>query len=230
MSRNPEKIWKGAAIALAATIYSIIVLVSKKSMDSGSWILYAFTLTAFVCLFVQRIVLANKTSSSGVVFSYTGILPIAVYFLVQFIVFGIVLMLFSDLSAGVLIALQSAWLGLYLIVSFLLFSAESNVSRQSANDSSSVQHMLLIESEILALYEQQQGAQVRKALKNLSEEIHYSNPVSLPGLSLIDHKLAESIALLKQSAENNDPNLLDRINDVSQLLKERNRTASILKS
>lgn len=230
MNKLSSKFWTGISITVVAVMYSLVVFISKEKMDAASWIIYAFTIVSFAFLVVQRCILIQKNGSDNVVFSYTGLIPLLVYFLVQFVVFGIILMCFSGLSVVPVIIAESIWTTLYLLISFIMFGAETDAVKQSNDSSKSVQRVLIIESEIESLVDLVHDPEIKKSLKTLSEGFHYSNPVSLPGLEPIDFKLTESIALLRNAIETGDSSVEERIGAVRHLFNERQRMAKILKS
>ena len=66
-------------------------------------------------------------------------------------------------------------------------------------------------------------------LQGLAEEIHFSNPVNLPGLTGIENQIVQAVAELKQNIESENTNVSSQIDTIRRLLKERDRTAAILK-
>ena len=79
------------------------------------------------------------------------------------------------------------------------------------------------------MMEETTNPDVKKALKDLTEAIHYSDVVSLPGLADVEGRIAQNIAILQDELTDESADPLARIETLRRLVKERDRTAAILK-
>ena len=79
------------------------------------------------------------------------------------------------------------------------------------------------------MIEETEDPSVKKALKELAEAFHYSDVVSLPGLTDVENRIAQNVAVLQEELTGKNTNPLARIDTLRQLLMERDRTAAILK-
>ena len=77
--------------------------------------------------------------------------------------------------------------------------------------------------------EETTNPEVKKALKDLAEAIHFSDVVSLPGLADVEGRIAQNVAILQDELTDETADPLARIETLRRLLKERDRTAAILK-
>ena len=89
--------------------------------------------------------------------------------------------------------------------------------------------MRLLESDIQGMMEETKNPEVKNALKVLAEAIHFSDVVSLPGLANVEGRIAQNVAILQDELTDENADPLARIETLRRLLKERDRTAAILK-
>ena len=120
-------------------------------------------------------------------------------------------------------------LATYLVFAFVMYAAQSNNAAQDHNDQKTVQKMRLLESDVQGMMEESSDSDVKKALRELAEAIHYSDVVSLPGLADVEGRIAQNIAILQDELTDDAADPLARIETLRRLLKERDRTAAILK-
>jgi len=227
MKKSHSGFWVGLAVVLAAAVYSAIVFLAKVSWDTTSWILYGFTMAAFLLMAIQCI--AVSRSGSGLVLDTALSKVTTAYFGLQLVFGGIVWMCFANVPTAPAIICEIILLTAYLIVAFLVYAAQSHSAAQDYNDQKTVQKLRLLESDIQGFAEEAINPEIKQALKKLAEEIHYSDVVSLPGLADVEGRIAQNVAILQDelSDENADP--LSRIETIRRLIKERDRTAAILK-
>ena len=89
--------------------------------------------------------------------------------------------------------------------------------------------MRLLESDILGMSEEQTDEDKKKALKVLAEEIHFSGVATFPALADVEGRIAQNVAILQDELTDETADVYARIDTIRRLLKERNRTAAILK-
>ena len=88
---------------------------------------------------------------------------------------------------------------------------------------------LVLFGVLQGMMEEAANPELKKALKDLAEAIHYSDVVSLPGLADVDARIAQNVAILQDELTDENADPLARIETLRRLLKERDRTAAILK-
>lgn len=226
MKKNHSSLWLAGAIIFLAAIYSAVLFLLKKTFDFSSWVLYTFTMIAFILLALQ-VVASSKNSENVAMDASLGLLTV-VYFLIQVVLGGIVCMFFTDLPNTSVLVSEIILLGIYLVAAFVMYGAQSHSSAQSANDRRSVNKIRLLENDIQCMAEQAADADVKKALENLAEEIRYSDVANLPGLADVEARIAQNVAVLQEELTDEAANVAERIETIQRLLRERNRTAEIL--
>ena len=227
MKRGHAGFWVGIAVFLIAAVYSIILFLLKTSFDLSAWVLYGATMVAFLLVGIQAI--ASAREGSGIVMDVSLGIVTAVYFGLQLVFGGIICMSFSDLPLTPVIVCEIILLAAFLVVAFLMYAAQSSNAAQEQNDRKAVQKIRLLESDIQGMMEEATDSNVKKALKGLAEEVHFSDIASLPGLDDVESRIAQNVAILQDELTDETADTLARIEKISRLLKERNRTAAILK-
>ena len=110
-----------------------------------------------------------------------------------------------------------------------MYAAQSSNAAQDHNDQKTVRKMGLLESDVHGMMDEAANSEVKKALKDLAEAIHFSDVVSLPGLADVEGRIAQNVAILQDELTDESADPLARIETLRRLLKERDRTAAILK-
>lgn len=227
MKKSHAGLWVGIAVFFLAAVYSIILFLVKPAFDISAWVLYGATMIAFLLVGIQMI--ASSRSGSAIVMDTTLGIVTAIYFGLQVLFGGIICMSFTDVPLTPVIVCEIILLAAYLVIAFLMYAAQSSNAAQDHNDQKTVQKMRLLESDVKGMMDEAADPNVKKALKELAEAVHYSDVASLPGLADVEGRIAQNIAILQDelSDENADP--LARIETLRRMLKERDRTAAILK-
>lgn len=227
MKKSHAGFWVGIAVFLIAAVYSVILFLVKTDFDIASWVLYGATLVAFLLIGMQAI--ASSRSGSGIVMDTALGIVTAIYFGLQVIFGGIICMSFKDVPLTPVIVCEIILLAAYLVITFLMFAAQSSNAAQDHNDQKTVQKMRLLESDVQGMVDEATNLEVKKALKDLAEAIHYSDVISLPGLADVEGRIAQNVAILQDELTDENADPLTRIETLRRLLKERDRTAAILK-
>ena len=227
MKKSHAGFWVGIASLFMAAVYSVIVFLVKTTFDISAWILYGFTMVAFLLITIQSVTAARK-SSSIVMDTALGVITL-IYFGLQFIFGGIVCMCFGDLPMTAVLVCEIILLAVYLVIAFTMYAAQSHSAAQDQNDQNAARKMRLLESDILGMAEEQIDATKKQALKALAEEVHFSDVVMYPALADVEGRIAQNVAILQDELTDEAADVYARIDTIRRLLKERNRTAAILK-
>lgn len=227
MKKSHAGFWIGAATFFLAAIYSVILFWVKPSFDIAAWVLYGATMIAFLLMGIQAIA-ASRGGPAIALDAALGIVT-AIYFGLQLIFGGIVCMCFADVPLTPVIVCEILLLAAYLLVVFLVYAAQSSSAAQTHNDRKAVQKLRLLESDVQGMMEDATRPEIRQALKDLAEAIHFSDAASLPGLADVEGRIAQNVAVLQEELTDEGANPLARIEKIRQLLRERDRTAAILK-
>ena len=227
MKKSHAGFWVGVAAFFLAAVYSVVLFLLKPNFDMTAWVLYGATMVAFLLVGIQAI--ASARTGSGVIMDTALGIVTAIYFGLQLIFGGIVCMSFSDVPLTPVLVCEIIVLAAYLVIAFLMYAAQSSNAAQDHNDQKTVQKMRLLESDIQGMMEETTNPEVKKALKDLAEAIHFSDVVSLPGLADVEGRIAQNVAILQDELTDESADPLAKIETLRRLLKERDRTAAILK-
>lgn len=227
MKKSHAGFWVGITVFFIAAVYSVILFLVKPTFDITAWVLYGATIVAFLLVGIQAI--ASSRSGSAIVMDTTLGIVTAIYFGLQLIFGGIVCMCFTDVPLTPVIVCEIILLAAYLVITFLMYAAQSSNAAQDHNDQQNVQKMRLLESDIQSMMKKTTNPDIKKALRELAEAIHYSDVVSLPVLADVEGRIAQNVAVLRDELTDDGADPLARIEKIRRLLKERDRTAAILK-
>ena len=227
VKKSHAGLWFGIAVFFVAAVYSIILFLVKSRFDTASWVLYGATMIAFLLVGLQAV--AATRGGSGIAMDTALGVVTAICFGLQFVVGGVVCMCFHGLPTIPVIIGEAVLLAACLFVAFVMYGAQSGNAAQDHNDQKAVQKMRLLESDVQGMAEEAADPRVKKALKDLAEAIHYSDVASLPGLADVEGRIARNVAALQDELSDGRADPLPRIETLRRLLKERDRTAAILK-
>ena len=227
MKKSNAGLWIGIAAFFLAAVYSVLLFLFKPNFDMTAWVIYGATMVAFLLVGIQAI--AFTWTGSGVIMDTALGIVTAIYFGLQLIFGGIVCMSFSDVPFTPVLVCEIIVLAAYLVIAFLMYAAQSSNAAQDHNDQKMVRKMRLLESDVHGMMDEAANSEVKKALKDLAEAIHFSDVVSLPGLADVEGRIAQNVAILQDELTDESADPLARIETLRRLLKERDRTAAILK-
>ncbi|MBQ7851008.1 MAG: hypothetical protein IJ343_14885 [Clostridia bacterium] len=230
MKRNRIGIWYVTAVVLAAIVYTVVLRLVKPVMDTSAWILYGFTLGAFVLLAIQ--LGASVRQGSGAILDTALGMIAGVYWALQFVFGGVVCMAFTGLAETPVLIAECVLLALYLGLSLMVNMA------QTRNGSAPVDHRKesailrtkLLERDVQILAEQQTDPALRRALTELAEQVHFSDATSMPELLDVDSRIEQTLAQLRMDLADPAADALATVRALSVLVKERDMTVTAFKS
>lgn len=153
MKKSHAGFWVGTASLFMAAVYSAIVFLVKTTFDISAWMLYGFTMAAFLLITVQAVA-ASRNSSSIVMDTALGIVT-SIYFGLQFIFGGVICMCFSDLPMTAVLVCEIILLATYLMIAFVMYATQSHGAAQDQNDRIAARKMRLVESDAPSMAEDQ---------------------------------------------------------------------------
>lgn len=223
MKKGHAGLWIGIAVFFIAAVYSVILFLVKPDFDLSAKILYGATMLAFLLIGIQIIAVAR--GGAGVVMDAALGIITTIYFGIQFLLGGIVCMCFSDLPLTAVAVAEIILLAVYLVCAFVMYAAQSKNAAQRINADVSIGKIRVLENEVLAMMDQHSDATTKKALKSLSEAIHYSVPQTHPVLMEIEEKITKSVTELQEGMYDGDIDSVAQIKAIIGMIKERDRLA-----
>ena len=223
MKKSHAGFWVGIALMLIAAVYSAVLFLVKETFDITAWVLYGATMTAFLLTGIQAI--ASAHAGKAVVIDTALGIASAVYLVVQCIFGGMIFINERNLSLTVVVICEILILAGYLVVAFAVNAAQSSNAAQTKNDQMAVRKMRFLERDILSMADRANDSKVKEALKKLAEDVHYSDVSKRSDLWNVEEPISRNLAALQAEMQSEDADPLARIDEIRNLLAERNRMA-----
>lgn len=224
-----------AIFAIAFIVYNVLLfIVSGFSGHSATfWISYVFMIVAFLSMLISNLILKNKTfMPKDWILGYPiwkhSFLYITIE-LVASIIFMIVERYNCPWQAAFFV--QLVLLCLYLVFVISCFFEKKTIEEVHEKAKTATTNWRLLQYDAEAVYKRAVDTEAATVLKNLVEEIRYSDPISNDQLLGIESQIIEGIKEISRSVDLNDmDNTIACGRRTLLLLDERNEKCKILKS
>lgn len=218
-----------AAIFLA--VYHLVIFIIPFVHNSMFWLSYGFTWLAFAVAIVACIIAFRSATDIDSKFFGYPIAKVGVcYLLIQLVASLIFVALSKYISVMVgIIGYIVLFIG---AVSGLIVkdTIRDHIRNQDLNIREDVMVMRTAQSKLNQMASQYPDREVAIAIKKLSEEVRFSDPVSSPELIEIEKELTVSIDDLQQALVDGDFASVNTLcNRTNQILLERNRICKLKK-
>ena len=230
MKKNTTRVLLVGAIALV--LYNLIVFMIPFERESAVfWLSYAFTMLAFgvLAVAVYNGFLKNPTAKST--FYTFPMVRIGLNYAAIQLIAGILVMAVGQWLAWWLVTLVYA-IGLGVTV-VMLISVDATVEQIKTMDGqlqARTSRMRALQSKVIHMESQCADADAAKAVKNLAEELRYSDPVSGPAVAEAENELSAVIDALQETVADGEAAVIVQLcGKASALLAERNRLCKLSK-
>ena len=215
---------------ITVSVFNALVFILAKDKSPVFWVGYGFAMVAFVFqLIVANVICGRKPLLKSVV---TGI-PLVwlswLYLMIQLILSTILILIGGErtiLPWVLEILLTAAFLAT------LLASAMVKVHIDKEDNSIAAKRFYLgsMLTEVQSLADSAQSAALMLALKNLSQTIRYSDPLSHESLISLENQIERMVSELSEQVRTNDEAAAqDTIIRIERSFADRNRKCKILK-
>lgn len=178
-----------------------------KIIKLDFWFSYSFLTLAFILQFGS--ILAIKRNN-GAIAIFMGI-PLTVLSGIYFLIEAFLSLLFMILAAfsvktptTLVIILQVLLLGLYLIVAVIALMTKNTISDIDKNNKQKVQNIRILVDQVEIAISMCDDNEVKKLLERFSEDIRYSDPMSIDAVIGLDNKLTCIIEDIKNAVAEKD--------------------------
>lgn len=225
MKKDSSKFLMNIVVALLAVIYSVILFSAKSVFNITSWVGYGFTILAFLMVMfpmpgTQRYPLLGASASAASL----G------YWLVQFLMGGLVFVIFDNINPYVALVISVILFIVYLIVSFTVLAVKESIETQDVNAETKVQFVRTMKAELSGVAALAQDAELKKKISVLAEDAGYSDPISGKELAELEGRIMNNIALLREDVDDGDAaKAAQRVDKIRAMVQERNAKCAILK-
>lgn len=229
MKRNRIGFWLVTAALLAAVVYSVVVFTVRPGFDTSAWILYGFTMGAFLMLAIQ--LGASVRQGSGAILDTALGMITGLYWALQFVFGGVVCMCFSGLAETPVLIAECVLLALYLslFLTVNLAQRRNGSAPVSHSKESAILRMQMLERDVQILAEQQSDPALRQALSEVAEQVHFCDATSMPELLDVDSRIEQRLQQLRGELTNPEADAMASVRALSVLIKERDMTAAAFK-
>ena len=217
--------------SILLVIYNLLVFVLPFGKNDIFWLSYGFTMDAFViagaaCVIAFRSGKSVTSKFSGYPIARVGI----IYLVVQVILCFIFMTLSQWLPIWLGVLVYALVLGTAVIGLIATDAVRDHIQYEDAKLKANVSTIRSAQSAVNLLVLQCQSEEAANALRSLSEDLRYSDPVSSPELEQIEAALAGSIDVLRQTVNSQRSDyILSQCKHISALLAERNRLCKLSK-
>lgn len=184
---------------LGVGIYSLAAFLLTDNRENTFWIVYAFTVAAFIFpLCVQLYLSTDRYASKNGIWTYPPIICSAVYLAVQLLLGIVLLLTMVPLKWSVI--LQVAVLAVYFAVLAMILTGMKQMEASDQKQARQTGRMedLILQAERMARAEPDPDR--KKTLQKVYEALRYADPVSHSGeLQMMDEQIAQALSFLQHS-------------------------------
>ena len=220
-----NKILFGVIEAIVFAVYNLIVFISTPNMTVTFWVAYAFSVLSFVSL--ACVIVFNGTNKDNVIYGFS-IYAVNIAYLVLQIIVGSIFIVFSAISVKITIVTEVV--SVFLVIALFLLLGKTNGQKLTDDTKDKVLFIKLLSNDIAVLIDKTSDTTILSRLEDLKDTIDSSDPMSHTSLALVDQKISNKIANLSDIVSANDTVKVEEvIDEIEQMLAERNRKCKVLK-
>ena len=222
---NAFAIW-----SILVGVFNALVFILVKDKSPVFWVGYGFAMAAFAFqLITAYAICGRKPSLKSVVIGIPLVWMSWLYLIIQLILSTILILIGGERTTlpWVLEILLTA---AFLVT--LLASAMAKVHIDKEDDSVAAKRFYLgsLQTDVQTLADSAQSAALRLALKNLSQTIRYSDPMSHESLASLENQIERMVYELSEQVRANDEAAAqETIIRIERSFADRNRKCKMLK-
>ena len=215
------------AVGILLVMYNTIVFVLPFTRTPNFWVGYAFSMIAIL---LTTGVGLYALGHEGIKSKFYGLplVLVAWTFLIVQIIVGFVEMLLPSIPVQYPVVLNIVMLCVCLIGLIGTSLGTDEVERIDQKIKDKVFFVKSLQADVEGLISKTPDASLKKSLKDLSETIRYSDPMSKAQLASIENKIDVAVSALSGSLDDGDK-AQALCDELQQLFAERNRKCKLLK-
>jgi len=226
ISRN-----KGMFLAvnvLILGIFNILAFVLPFIREGGFWTGYAFATLAIIMTACVGLYAFGRPGMKSKVYGIPLFIMVWPYLIIQ-VILSLVEMTVPGIPFRYEIALNVILFAVFMIGLIVVNAGKEEIERLDAKVRQKVFFIKSLQGDTEALQSKTQDAVLKKRLKELSETIRFSDPMSSPQLEAIENTIVHKVAELSSSIESDASLAATLCDEIQQLFAERNRKCKLLK-
>lgn len=223
--KGKNNYWSRIIIVLVALSYAAIILIAKEDWNKTQLVFFVFTLLSF-CFALAKTFMQEDKGNGNIIFKTVDRVIFSIYFLIQFIafgIFGVTLATFSYIT-GLVLEIIITVIGIVLTILInSVMENSSNVEESEQNQVANDRLLIMRLSEIKT-----NNPEIKSKCGKLARLLQNGFPVYPSEVSYISGEITEAINelenLLISEAEEE---ALITIDKIEALIKERAAKAKI---
>ena len=215
--------WIRGSIGVGALCYIAIVLLLKSTWQSSTYVYFSFTLFAFLLVFADTF-----RGAGDVIFRMISSAITHIYFLIQFIIGGILGVCFSPFNFIHSIVLELIVTAVYFIVYLAFTHIERTTWKTRSRESMAVNESRMFKTRLELLKDNVQGQQYQE-LVEIIEDLDSSYPIHPNSVEPLDDKINQAINDLENSISKCDTDKTSVILASLHELIDESRLKSVIK-
>lgn len=225
MNNKRNIVYSIVPVVIVMLVYNIWFFALMELHTPSQWIVYAFTMLAFILQIGIPFWIKDINERNASVSSVTYIVGI-VYIVIQ-IIFGRVFMFIPNGKITCMIELIVC--AVFMILLFGMGLAKNVVRETDENNQNKVSFVKDMHIRIMRLRLQNENSEFAKELEKLEEELKYSDPVSSHQLEEVELEFEILVQKIEESVKMNSDDIHGLISQALKKLKERNSLCKLTK-
>ncbi|MDE6516358.1 MAG: hypothetical protein K2L18_00700 [Acetatifactor sp.] len=211
-------------------IYNLLIFLVFKGLNAVFWVSYVFMLAAYLLHIVCILSIVRNLNVRAVFFG----IPLgafSVYFVAAEFFVSLVFMLFRK-QAGVKVAvvIQAVLLGVFIVIALISIMTRDAVQHVDSKIKENVSFIKGINVDVEMLLQRSSDAEIKAALKKLSETIKYSDPMSNSVVAIQEQMIMQYLTELRVKFDAGDMAAVKELCPKLELLfVERNKKLMVSK-
>ena len=211
-------------------IYNLLIFLVFKGFNTVFWVSYGFMLAAYL-LHIACVFSIVKNLSVRAVFFGIPLSSFSVYFVAAELFTSLVFMFFRRLaSVKVSVVVQAILLCVFIVIALISIMTRDAVQNVDTRIKENVSFIKGINVDVEMLLQRSSDAEVKGALKKLSETIKYSDPMSNNVVATQEQMIMQYMAELRVAFDaGNMDTVKELCSKIELLFIERNKKLMVSK-
>lgn len=211
-------------------IYNLLIFLVFKGFNAVFWVSYGFMLVAYL-LHIACVFSIVKNLSVRAVFFGIPLSSFSVYFVAAELFTSLVFMFFRRLaSVKVSVVVQAILLCVFIVIALISIMTRDAVQNVDTRIKENVSFIKGINVDVEMLLQRSSDAEVKGALKKLSETIKYSDPMSNNVVATQEQMIMQYMAELRVAFDaGNMDTVKELCSKIELLFIERNKKLMVSK-
>lgn len=216
-------------LVIFLAIFNVLAFVAPLQREGSFWVGYGFTMLAMVLSFVASGYAFRGESAQSKFYGLPFVVVLSIYLAIQIVV-GIVCMLFSPIPLWISLIVSILLLAWCLVGLIAYDLTKDEVERIDRDIKQKAFYIKSLQADVEGMAAKTDDPLLRKAIRELSEAIRYSDPMSADALAALENKIEAKVAELGEQMDEGDAEAAKTLcTEIQNLFAERNRKCRLMK-